>query len=136
MANYTGGCHCGHVKLELDGPPQAVCYCHCSICRKSSGAAFAFVGMWPPDKVRVVEGEPLATRKTSDHLERHRCPSCGASIYNAVRTKRFQFNNVLLPLLDERDDALKPTHHIYYADRVMDIPDDLPKFDAFGTPGR
>lgn len=121
--------------MELDGPPLGAMYCHCSICRRSTGAPFIMVGLWAPDKVRITEGEPLAKQKTSDMLERHFCPDCGAAIFNAVRTARFDANNVMLPLLDERDDATRPTHHIYYADRVMDVPDELPKFDAFGRPG-
>ena len=56
------------------------------------------------------------------------------AIYNAIRTERFSADNVMLPLLTERDEHTRPTHHIYYADRVVDVPDDLPKFDGFGRP--
>ena len=36
---YTGGCHCGDVRFELDGPlvpddGDAILDCNCSICRK------------------------------------------------------------------------------------------------------
>ena len=32
--------------------------------------------------------------------------------------------------------TFQPTHHMYYADRTMNIPDDLPKYVGTSTPGR
>ncbi|MFO0551931.1 MAG: GFA family protein [Polyangiaceae bacterium] len=128
-----GGCHCGRVRFALEGEPFAVAYCHCSICRRSSGAPFVFVGMWQPGQLEVLGGEPLTERATSSYLKRRRCPDCGAAIYNAVSSARMQSVNVMLPLLDEKPN-LRATHHIYYADRVVDVDDGLPKFDGFGMP--
>ena len=35
----TGGCLCGAVRFEVDGPFLRAGHCHCSRCRKHSGAA-------------------------------------------------------------------------------------------------
>ena len=35
-----GSCLCGKVRFELDGAPQFINHCHCSMCRKVHGAAF------------------------------------------------------------------------------------------------
>ena len=36
-----GSCLCGGVAWEADGPFDLMSHCHCSICRKAHGAAFA-----------------------------------------------------------------------------------------------
>lgn len=106
-------------------------YCHCSVCRRSTGSPYIMVGFWDPARTRVVEGVALLERATSSHLTRHRCPDCGAAIYNSVRSARITSNNFFLPLVHALDDAARPTHHIYYADRLLDVDDRLPKFDGF-----
>jgi hypothetical protein len=130
MQRYEGECHCGRVRFELEGPPMAAFCCHCTVCRRSIGCPYILVGMWQPERARIAKGAPLLERTTSPWLTRHRCPDCGAAIYNAVSTKSFVASNFMLPLLLERDDAVRPTHHIFYADRMVDIDDGLPKFDA------
>ena len=35
-----GSCLCGGVRYEIDAELQSVSYCHCSQCRKASGAAY------------------------------------------------------------------------------------------------
>ncbi len=40
----SGSCLCGGVKYEVSGGIQTVTNCHCSLCRKMSGSAFASGG--------------------------------------------------------------------------------------------
>lgn len=131
---YTARCHCGAVQLELEGPPDGALYCHCSICRRSTGAPVVQVGFWPPERVAVTADPPLLAYRTSRYLERFRCAQCGAAVYNELRSKRFSSQNVMLSLVEDRDEALAPTHHIYHDDRVLDLADDLPRFAEFGRP--
>src|SRR5687767_12371984 len=35
-----GGCLCGAVRYEAAGQPYNITHCHCTDCRRSSGAAF------------------------------------------------------------------------------------------------
>lgn len=131
MKRYEGGCHCGRVRFVLSGPPKQSFFCHCSICRRTTGAPYVMVGFWDPDKTEIVQGAPLDTRETSSYLTRHRCPDCGAAVLNTVRSDHMHTNNFMLALLDEIDAAAWPTHHCFYADRVIDVNDELPKFDKF-----
>ena len=34
MPRYTGSCHCGHVRFEIDATIDRVTECNCSICSK------------------------------------------------------------------------------------------------------
>ena len=38
---YKGSCLCGSIQFELKGGVEDPIYCHCSLCRKASGSAFA-----------------------------------------------------------------------------------------------
>jgi hypothetical protein len=38
---YAGSCVCGRVRYELDTEPKITVACHCSLCRKATGSAFA-----------------------------------------------------------------------------------------------
>ncbi len=40
----TGSCLCGRVRYEAEGELTAMHHCHCSRCRKHSGAAFVTDG--------------------------------------------------------------------------------------------
>lgn len=133
MGSYQGACHCGAVTFSLEGPPNYAVYCHCSVCRRSTGAPFVMAGSWSPEALTMGEGATTASRATSSYLTRVRCAECGAALYNQIRSGKMQAENVMLPLLEDRA-GIEPTHHIYYADRVMDVADELPKFDAFGIP--
>jgi hypothetical protein len=37
----TGKCLCGKVRYEINGRLGPVVYCHCSMCRRATGSAFA-----------------------------------------------------------------------------------------------
>ena len=57
----TGSCLCGGVRYAIDGELGAVTNCHCSLCRKMSGSAFASGAVdpaWPLDG-RAVRTGPL-----------------------------------------------------------------------------
>lgn len=131
----TGRCHCGGVTFDLARARGSV-YCHCSICRRTSGAPFiAAVTVKPNDaEVRCADGVELTPYASSSYLTRHRCSRCGAAIFNAIRMESgLAFDNFMVALVDNAQ-APHPTHHIYYAERILDLDDGLPKFDAFGMP--
>jgi hypothetical protein len=74
METRRGGCNCGAVRLQAEGPPLRTGLCHCLTCRKATGSVFSAFGIWPRDQV-VVTGE---TRHWED---RHFCPGCGSSVF-------------------------------------------------------
>lgn len=52
-----GSCLCRSVAWEIEGPLNWMENCHCSVCRRVHGSAFAtFVG-GPEDGFRWVQGE-------------------------------------------------------------------------------
>src|SRR5262245_21087396 len=72
----AGHCFCGFVRYEASGAPANETNCHCSICRRTSGAPFVAWVTVPRDRFRFLGGEPASFR-SSDHGTRTFCPRCG-----------------------------------------------------------
>lgn len=74
----SGGCNCGAVRYELTGEPVRVGLCHCETCRKHSGSAFSFYGIWPMAAFAFTgELGRFETRAGGDRF----CPACGSSLF-------------------------------------------------------
>lgn len=74
----SGGCNCGQVRYELDGDPIRVGICHCETCRKTSGSAFSFFGIWPRTAAALTGR--LACWQSRAGGERF-CPTCGSALF-------------------------------------------------------
>jgi hypothetical protein len=75
----TGGCLCGAVRFEVDGPLRDVIVCHCSLCRRAGTSAAAH--SWAPrSAIRLVAGAPKVYVDVN-RRERSFCRTCGASLF-------------------------------------------------------
>jgi hypothetical protein len=136
---YKGSCQCGEVQFEITGGPWAwQCFCHCNLCRKSTGAPFvALTAVALTDSsFKLTKVGETFKYASSEHLNRVLCAKCGALCFNEATFGGQQFRATTLATLEgavkdnKYIDALAPKVHIFYANRVMDVNDDLPKFDA------
>lgn len=79
----AGGCNCGAVRYVLSSAPIAVAACHCSNCRKQSGAAYS-INLVVRLSTMSVEGELAAFSDTDTEsgapVERQFCAACGSPI--------------------------------------------------------
>ena len=77
----TGSCLCGRFAFEVDGPFQMMMNCHCTICRKHHGAAFATYAVAPASGFRWLSGAGEQARYASSKgLDRGFCPTCGSKV--------------------------------------------------------
>jgi len=76
---YTGSCHCGQVKYEVEGELKGAMACNCSMCQRK-GSLLWFV---PRDAMHLLTPEENAsTYLFNKHLIKHRfCPTCGIHPY-------------------------------------------------------
>src|SRR5690606_31877078 len=74
-----GGCYCGYVVYEVSPPFSEETNCHCSICRRTSGAPFVAWLTAEAAMFRLVEGKPTQFRSSS-HATRTFCPRCGTQL--------------------------------------------------------
>lgn len=78
-------CHCGQLRLEVDGDPFRVSLCHCLACQRRTGSAFGMQAAFKSDQVRVV-GRFESYSRISDEADRkehgfHFCPECGSQVF-------------------------------------------------------
>jgi hypothetical protein len=75
----TGGCLCGEVRYEAAGTPFHQTNCHCSMCRRASGAPMVAWFSVPYAQLRWTSGVPTRYR-SSAHAVRSFCPRCGTQL--------------------------------------------------------
>lgn len=80
----TGSCLCGTVKYQVVNPAESVLHCHCWMCRKQHGAAFATWAFYPKERFHLLAGaEALQTYISSETVGRTFCRECGGSLFFA-----------------------------------------------------
>jgi hypothetical protein len=127
---YRGGCLCGSVRYEAGGNATNLCYCHCTSCRRASGAPFVPWGTFARERFTVTQGK-LAEYRSSAAVARGFCATCGTSI-TYRHDRRPAEIDIALATLDDPN-LLKPEAHIWVEDKVswVRIDDGLPQFDRF-----
>ncbi len=76
-----GSCLCGAITYKLNSDPKKVSNCHCSMCQKQHGAAFATYGSIPKSDLIYITGhEYLSEFISSDNVKRKFCKICGSNI--------------------------------------------------------
>jgi hypothetical protein len=127
------------VAWEVDAALVFVAHCHCSMCRKAHGAAFATFAGGPGRGVRWLRGEDLVARyASSPGGQRPFCSVCGSVVPNEMADGSMFF----VPLGCHDDDpGLRPQMHIFVGSRApwYELPaDGLARFEeyppGFGTP--
>jgi hypothetical protein len=74
-----GGCYCGRIRYEVTGTPFNETNCHCSICRRTTGAPFVAWFSVRPSEFRLLSGDPTSFR-SSRQAVRTFCPHCGTQL--------------------------------------------------------
>ena len=80
-----GACYCGAVSVTVPSPLRRPGNCHCSECRRLSGAAFTTWITAPREQVGVNNAEGLSTFSPTPNLQRSFCRRCGAHVFTADR---------------------------------------------------
>jgi hypothetical protein len=79
----TGGCGCGAVRFEVDAPFLSASYCHCTRCRRRTGAAASANARAAPGSFRLVAGaEQVRAWAPEGGFEKHFCGLCGSSLFS------------------------------------------------------
>ncbi len=125
-----GSCLCGGIRYEVDANLERMTNCHCSQCRKSSGASFATNASVPVNSFRIVQGaELLKEWESSPGIHRCFCGRCGSPIIkrNKARPETLRLR---LGTLDS-DPGVKPSRHVFVASKAAwtEITDGLPEFE-------
>lgn len=127
----SGSCLCGRVAFELGGELSGMSNCHCSMCRKIHGGAFATY--MRADTLAWTNGEDLVEHyESSPGFVRAFCNCCG-SVLPHYSPKRDLW--VLSPGLLDDDPGVKPVAHIFTESKApwYEIEDDLEQLEQYGA---
>ena len=128
--NYRGGCLCGSVRYEIAGELQQVVHCHCTMCRRHSGAAFLTYAACRAEDLRLI-AQPPAPYPSSQGATRGHCGRCGSPV---TFTSDSDTATVWLTLgsFDEPE-RVHPREHWFIASRLpwLHLDDGLPGWQEF-----
>ncbi|WP_437486663.1 GFA family protein [Sorangium sp. So ce1014] len=124
-----GACLCGTVRYEISGPFQTMLNCHCSMCRKFHGSAFATAVVAPLSGFRWLAGEH-AIRASCASDNRSFCITCGSAA--PLLVPEAQLALVHAGNL-EGDLGIEPQFHQFVGSRApwYTITDSLPQFEGW-----
>lgn len=122
----TGGCLCGGVKYQVEGPLRDVVNCHCSMCQKLHGS-FGPHSKARKENISITCDEGLAWYKTSSVARRGFCKLCGSSLF--WEPFDLDATGIIAGSLDGNT-GLKTIGHIFVREKCdfYDIDDNLPQF--------
>lgn len=123
----TGGCHCGHVRYQAAGSPRNETVCHCSLCRRTSGAPFVAWFSVRRSDFQFVRGA-ATLYMSSARATRTFCPRCGTQL----TFQHLDFPeeiDVTTCSLDEPE-RVPPKDHIHISSKLgwIELADRLPRF--------
>ena len=125
-----GTCLCGGVRFEIIAPFRRANYCHCSRCRKHSGAAALAQGRIPRDGFRLLQGgELIEAYRPPDGMTKAFCRVCGSSLFGGSWPEGPEVS-IRLGVLDG-DPSVSPQYRSFVgskADWEQLCGDGLPRF--------
>ncbi|ESK96248.1 hypothetical protein Moror_7238 [Moniliophthora roreri MCA 2997] len=134
QAARRGGCYCGAVSYTVTGKPVLSAYCHCTICQRLNGCPFVHTLHFSPSALQwthIGGNTALDMYRVKDKpaKQRFRCKTCGSCIasYHSER----QSWSILGAQLERIPEDFKPTAHIFYGTRLLDVNDGLDKWEGY-----
>ena len=124
-----GGCLCGGVRFRITGKLGPAAICHCRMCQRASGSAFASNA---PVRTRYFElasgAELVREYESSPGKLRAFCGRCGSPLYSR-RDDEPEIRRIRLGTLDG-DPGRRPLAHFWVGSRAPwhAIDDDLPQY--------
>jgi hypothetical protein len=126
-----GGCLCGGVRFEVEPPFRRANWCHCSRCRKHSGANGLAQARVAREQFRLLAGEELIrVYRPGEGKVKAFCSVCGSSLFGNDWPDGDEIS-IRLGAFDD-DPQIRPQYHTFVASRAPwdELPDDgLARYD-------
>lgn len=135
---YRASCHCGAVVYEVCSDPVDAKLCHCLACQKLHGAPMQWAAIFYKKDVRIAKGIAHLNFYNSQRNRHERilpckvsCSLCGTPIADEGRRMWLAFPSLFdFGYRQMVPEAFRPTCHLFYGMRVIDMNDDLPKWSG------
>ena len=110
-----GGCFCGSIRYRFPMNDFPSSNCHCSMCRRISGAPFVSWMAIPVSEFEYLRGEPKEI-VSSAHGSRYFCQDCGTPVVCLLEEYPNQVY-ITISSLDKPED-FEPKGDMYTADKL------------------
>jgi hypothetical protein len=131
MRTLIGRCLCGAVEYAVVDAFEYALNCHCSQCRRATGAAFKPLAGVRSTQLQMRHGSDcIQIYGAADAAHDVHCSRCGSLLYSVVREGAYA--HVAMGTLVDTP-SIRPSMHIFVGSKApwFEITDDLPQFDAF-----
>lgn len=124
-----GHCLCGAVEYSVDGAPNWTSHCHCSSCRRNSGAAVATFVSFPIAGFTVTKGQ-LSDYESSAGVTRSFCGNCGSPITYRADAMPTEIHLFLGSIKNPED--FPAQLQVFCGEKLpwLSVDDQIPKFAA------
>jgi len=129
---YKGSCLCGTIKFSVKNDVKDIVYCHCSLCRKAQGSAFATNANVAKDDFNFISGEENLSHYASSKTQtKSFCKTCGSPIMSRNTAAPENIRIRLGTIESEISEA--PEAHVFVASKANweNISDNLPQYDEY-----
>src|SRR5262245_7976100 len=83
MPSRTASCHCGQLRIEVEGEPSFVGICHCLACQQRTGSVFAALASFSvPYRVFGKATEFVRAGDQGAKFRFRFCPVCGTKLFH------------------------------------------------------
>lgn len=138
VPKYSAACFCGTVRYEVSADPVDAKICHCPVCQKLHGAPMQWAAIFQKRHVRITTGLNALHFFNSEQVWYERilpckisCSRCGTPIADEGRRMWLAFPSLFdFGHEEEIPASFRPTCHIFYGTRVVEVGDDLPKWSG------
>ncbi len=124
-----GSCLCGSVRFEVRGPFLRASHCHCSRCRKHSGASGCVQARVSKERFRLLRGAgSIRVYGRGEGAVKAFCVNCGSSLFGGSWPEGPEVS-IRMGALDD-DPGIRPQFHTFVDSRAAwdEITDGLPQY--------
>ncbi|MFQ5994791.1 MAG: GFA family protein [Acidiferrobacterales bacterium] len=128
-----GGCLCGAVRYRANGTPYNLTNCHCTLCRRASGAPFVSWASFNTSDLEFVAGSPTHYVSSTEAV-RGFCAHCGTQLTFQFVKRRHEID-VTIASMDQAHN-IEPQDHVWVRSRLrwVKLIDSLPQYDTDRCP--
>jgi len=127
-----GGCQCGKVQYKADSAISDMSHCHCSMCRKLHGAAYATFARVERERFHWSAGEDaLMTYASSETIDRVFCGNCSSPLFAYYKPEPDALY-LTMGTVDGNPEC-PPAYHMFVGSKAPwhDITDGQPEHDTW-----
>lgn len=128
-APLAGHCLCGQVRWQAEAAPLWSGHCHCTSCRRATGAPFSSF-LWLPHGQVAWSGQMTGFASSGGRVTRHFCTTCGTHMRYHSADHPAEIRLYAASMADPS--RFHPAAHIHETDRLpwLVLADDLPRHAA------